>query len=106
MGMKDNTEMIKKFVDTETGEAKDPVDILLQQCTELEEEVAEINNKLELVSRFLKMQSSINNLLKFLVKKRYSEKELDAALEVFEEYEKHLHEEKEKAKNEQNEEKK
>lgn len=99
MGMNDNTEMIKKFVDTETGEAKDPVDILAQQCAELEE-------KVELVSKFLKMQSQINNLLKFLVKKKYSEKELDAALEEFEEYEKHLHEEKEKAKNEQNEEKK
>lgn len=106
MGMKENTEMIKKFVNTETGEAKDPVDILSQQCAELEGEVNEINDKLELISRFLKMQSQINNLLKFLVKKKYSEKELDAALEEFEEYEKHLHEEKEKAKNEQNEEKK
>ena len=106
MGMKENTEMIKKFVNTETGEPKDPVDILAQQCAELEGEVNEINDKLELISKFLKMQSQINNLLKFLVKKKYSEKELDAALEEFEEYEKHLHEEKENAKNEQNEEKK
>ena len=57
---------------------------------ELEKRVNELEEKMELISKFLKMQSSINNVLKFLVRKKYSEKELDEALNEFEELEKHL----------------
>ena len=57
---------------------------------ELEKRVNELEEKMELISKFLKMQSSINNVLKFLVRKKYTEKELDTALNEFEELEKHL----------------
>lgn len=90
MGMKENADMIKQFVNTDTGEAKDLTDILAAQCADLEKRVDILEEKLELATKFLKMQSSINNVLKFLVKKKYTEKELDEALNEFEEYEKHL----------------
>ena len=57
---------------------------------ELSKRVTELEEKNKMITQFLKMQSSINNVLKFLVKKKYTEKELDDALNEFEEYEKHL----------------
>lgn len=68
--------------------------------------VEELEEKIELISKFLKMQSSINNVLKYLVKRKYSDKELDKALKEFEEIENHLkNEEKDKKEDEKDEEK-
>lgn len=86
MSMKENTEMIKEFVDTETGEEKkEPIELLSEQLVELVEHVDKLG-------RFCAMQCDINNVLRFLIKRKYTQKELEIALKEYEEAAKRLHE--------------
>lgn len=52
--------------------------------------VDDIEKTMNFLADFCKMQVKINNCLRFLVRRKYSEKELDEALKEFEEHEKHL----------------
>lgn len=84
MSMKENAEMIKEFVDTETGEPlADPVDILSA-------EVADLREHVEVLLKFARSQIQINSVQKFLIKKKYTEKELEIALDEFKDAQKRL----------------
>lgn len=68
----------------------------------LEERVEELEMQVQMISKFLKMQTSINNVLRFLIKRKYTKEKLDEALKEFEEYEKHLYSEEKNAENAEN----
>ena len=68
----------------------------------VEKKIEELENKVEFLIGFCKMQSSINNVMRFLVRKKYSENELNEALKEFEEHEKHLKESENEEKKEEN----
>lgn len=65
----------------------------------LSEHVDELEKKVKNLASFTRIQCDINNVLRFLIRKKYSENELNEALKEYEEHEKHL-------KNDENEEKK
>lgn len=73
---------------------------ILENAISLEEKINNMTTKIDFLVDFCKMQTSINNILRFLIRKKYTEKELDEALKEFEEHEKHLREDKKEEKTE------
>lgn len=76
-----------------------PVDELEETVKKLSEHVDDLEKKVKNLASFTRIQCDINNVLRFLIRKKYSENELNEALKEYEEHEKHL-------KNDKNEEKK
>jgi archaellum component FlaC len=72
----------------------------------IEERIEELEKEVKMLVQFYKMQASINNILRFLIRKKYSEKELNSALEEFEAIEKDIKTQKRSEKEEENSEKK
>lgn len=54
---------------------------------DVEERIKNLESKVSFLADFCKLQTSINNVLRFLVKKKFTESELNTALKEFEEIE-------------------
>ena len=72
------------------------LDEIKERLDKLEAAMKELEDYTKKIGRFCSMQSSINNVLKYLVRKKYTEKELEIALKEYEDAQKRLHSEEEK----------
>lgn len=72
------------------------IDEIKERLDKLEAAMKEIEDYAKKLGRFCSMQSSINNVLKYLVRKKYTEKELEIALKEYEDAQKRLHSDDEK----------
>lgn len=61
-----------------------------EMIIEMQERVDELEKETKMLAQFCKMQASINNVMRFLVCKKYTEKELNDALEEFKKIEKEI----------------
>lgn len=77
-------------MDNEEKEINDSIETKKAADESLMVRVDEIEKTMSFLADFCKMQVKINNCLRFLVKGKYTEKELNEALKEFEEHEKHL----------------